>query len=223
MYKKIIFYIQVAILLVFAKNTLQAQAFDFVYIDSVSTEPYLNNVSTLFNWYALESDFIDIYEVEKSTNLIDWQLLERKPNNILYNSQNQRVTYRSFDRMAATNSIDTIWYRVKAISKLGYYLYDAPAVSHKPLEQHMSVHPYITDKKILKYYFQAAEIAENIELILIDPVSLKSYVFEKPLEKGFHKIPIPASWNLEKGAYILKVNYTAASPWLNSYHQVLIL
>lgn len=222
MYKKISFYIQMALILVLAKQTLQAQDFNFVYIDTCYTEPYNRGFGTMLNWKSLENHLIEYYNIERSTDFINWKKAGSIPKNKIQNTTDKRILYRWFDNLASQQDSTIIWYRLKAYSSIGEYVYDMPPIPHKAIN-YSSASPFVFDNKAVKFSFFNDSFEKGSSVSLINIITNQTYTFPDPLKKGMQTVHIPAHWNLSKGSYILQLNYEVHGGIISNYHQVLIL
>lgn len=222
MYKKISFYIQIAILLVLVKTTLQAQAFNFVYIDTCYTEPYNKGYGTMLSWISKENDLLEYYVIERSADQINWHKVNTMPKSKVINMTEDKILYRWMDNVASHKIETTYWYRIRAVSVIGEVIYDAPPIPNKAVN-HSTVCPFVFESRVIKISFFNSFFAKGGKFYLVNMLNNKTYTFEEPLEKGMQKITIPKEWNLTKGSYILRIGYELPEGITYSNHIIYLL
>jgi len=181
----------------FSPFTLASSTFNNILpLDLISFDVTKQNQSAVINWVTQSESGISFFELEKSKNAVDWEIISTTKAT---GSLDTKANYSFVDDKPFANSLS--YYRLKTIDEKGTFVYsDIKSIS---LTESTEFTIYPNPNNGLKLFLTSASLNSDINIEIVD-VQGKSIPFNTSQHlENLHEIN--PTEILSKGIYTLKI------------------
>lgn len=181
----------------FSPFTLASSTFNNILpLDLISFDVTKQNQSTVINWVTQSESGISFFELEKSKNAVDWEIISTTKAT---GSLDTKANYSFVDDKPFANSLS--YYRLKTIDEKGTFVYsDIKSIS---LTESTEFTIYPNPNNGLKLFLTSTSLNSDINIEIVD-VQGKSIPFNTSQHLE-NLLEINPTEILSKGIYTLKI------------------
>lgn len=186
-----------AVVTSFSPFTLASSTFNNILpLDLISFDVTKQNQSAVINWVTQSESGISFFELEKSKNAVDWEIISTTKAT---GSLDTKANYSFVDDKPFANSLS--YYRLKTIDEKGTFVYSV--IKSISLTESTEFTIYPNPNNGLKLFLTSTSLNSDINIEIVD-VQGKSIPFNTSQHLE-NLLEINPTEILSKGIYILKI------------------